>query len=761
MANLRTLKVFASESDRGVAADGLTVIERYAGFLLATAKPAQADRLARRYPVEDITDQYAIQVGDETIRTDGKKGAARKLGTGPHHYLVQFIGPIKPAWLRSVERAGGEVRESRSGFTCVVRAKAGALAKIAAFPFVRWVGHLPHELRIAPALKPRKARKPSPARQVLPRTHTLAGAYVVEFFGREDRDKAVSAVRRTGAKILAKDAKTKVLVMRMDGAANRLQKGLAEVSRIHGVKLIRERFIKRTSNDVATRVMYASQSAPNPGLGLSGKGEYVAICDTGIDSGDPAAIHPDFKGRLASVTSYPITPDFAADVTNPGANDGPADVGDGHGTHVAGSVLGNGSASTSLSNQNPIRGLAYEAKLVFQAVEQEVDWKKASDEREYGRFVLAGIPADLGVLLKAAYKAKARVHSNSWGGGDPGAYDSQCEQLDRFVWEHPDFCILVASGNDGTDKDGDGEINPMSVTSPGTAKNCITVGASENLRHNFDDETYGTWWPDDYPAAPFSEDPMADDVDQVVPFSSRGPTTDGRIKPDVIAPGTFILSTRSRHIPISEKGWKPFPNSRLYFYMGGTSMATPLTSGAVALLREYFRTRRGVAKPTAALLKAALIAGATRLPGYAATSALADNQQGFGRVHLDAVVSPKAPAKVGFVEVAPGLGTGDLHAFNIKVKSSRAPLRIVLVYSDYPGPTLVNNLNLLVTSPTGRHYVGNHAASGVLQMDAKNNVEVIQVKKPHAGAWKVQIVGANVPQGPQPFAIVFIADADV
>jgi len=97
-------------------------------------------------------------------------------------------------------------------------------------------------------------------------------------------------------------------------------------------------------------------------------------------------------------------------------------------------------------------------------------------------YLLAGIPADLAVLLQDAYTRGARIHSNSWGGGDPGAYDAQCEQLDRFVWQHKDMCVLFAAGNDGTDKDGDGVINPMSVTSPGTAKNCITVGASENDR---------------------------------------------------------------------------------------------------------------------------------------------------------------------------------------------------------------------------------------------------------------------------------------
>jgi hypothetical protein len=117
-------------------------------------------------------------------------------------------------------------------------------------------------------------------------------------------------------------------------------------------------------------------------------------------------------------------------------------------------------------------------------------WKPGTPDSEE-RFVLAGLPLNLGPLFKFAYDKGARVHSNSWGGGDAGDYDDQCAQFDRFVWKHRDFCFVVAAGNDGTDKDGDGAINPMSVTSPGTAKNCSTVGACENLRRNFDREKYG------------------------------------------------------------------------------------------------------------------------------------------------------------------------------------------------------------------------------------------------------------------------------
>ena len=371
------------------------------------------------------------------------------------------------------------------------------------------------------------------------------------------------------------------------------------------------------------------------------------------------------------------------------------------------------------------------------------------------RYVLSGIPLDLTTLLADAFARQARIHSNSWGGGEPGEYDSQCEQLDRFVWDHKDFCVLVAAGNDGTDNDGDGKINSMSVTSPGTAKNCITVGACENLRPQFNSEIYGDWWPNDYPAAPFRNDPMANKSAEVVAFSSRGPTEDGRIKPEVVAPGTFILSTRSTQIASNNMAWGAFPASRMYFHMGGTSMATPLTAGAVALIRQYLRMVRSVPRPTAALLKAALIVGTTKLSGYSPTSALLDNHQGFGRVNLDAVLAPPSPARLKFLEVAPGLRTGQSHSFEIEVLSKRAPLRVVLAYTDFPGPALVNNLNLMARSPTGRRYVGNQSAGNTLLLDTSNNVECLHIKLPAVGKWKFEVVGSNVPQGPQDFAVVW------
>jgi hypothetical protein len=315
---------------------------------------------------------------------------------------------------------------------------------------------------------------------------------------------------------------------------------------------------------------------------------------------------------------------------------------------------------------------------------------------------------------------------------------------------------VVAAGNDGTDYDGDGKINLTSVTSPGTAKNCITVGACENGRPAFNTETYGKWWPKDYPALPFKNDPMADNPDQVVAFSSRGPTNDNRTKPDIVAPSTFILSTRSTMIAPNNMAWAAFPPSKLYFYMGGTSMATLLTAGAVALVREYLRKIKKIKKPKAALLKAALIAGATRLQGYAPAGVVIDNNQGYGRVNIDAVLSPSQPASAEFIEVKPGLKTGEIWTQEVNIQSGNVPLRITLAYIDYPGPSLVNNLNMIVYSPDGKKFVGNQPESGSMSIDTNNNVEVVHIQMPVAGKWRVEIIGSNVSQSPQDFALVYL-----
>ena len=513
----KILKVYANKEDVAAIREAGKVLEKYDAFLLVEAGEQEASALARKYPVEDITAQYDLKFGGRTVDTSQPRvttaGAtrahaaykgARRPGPGAHHYVVQFVGPVKQNWLSRVRATGAKLRQPMGNFAYVVWAKESMLPKIAELSFVRWMGHLPYRDRIAAQVLG-EDRGPK-----LRRRRERPGVFTVEIFASEDAGSIALAARGLGFQVISQEPKAKLLLVKSTESESAKQKQIQALSAVHGVRFIRQRILPRTSNDIATGVMGNAFTATAPsGLQLTGDGEIIGVCDTGIDSGDPNAIHPDFAGRVVAIKSYPITPDWNSIITNPGGDDGPSDLDSGHGTHVSGSVLGNGAASAA--GPAVIRGHSYKAKIVFQAVEQEMKWKpNAPPNLKKERYILAGIPTSLAPLFQFAYNQGARIHSNSWGGGDPGAYDDQCRQFDQFVWDNKDFCFVIAAGNDGTDQDGDGKINLMSVTSPGTAKNCITVGACENLRPEFSSELYGDWWPSDFPASPIHSDPMAE-----------------------------------------------------------------------------------------------------------------------------------------------------------------------------------------------------------------------------------------------------------
>jgi hypothetical protein len=132
-----------------------------------------------------------------------------------------------------------------------------------------------------------------------------------------------------------------------------------------------------------------------------------------------------------------------------------------------------------------------------------------------------------------------------------------------------------------------------------------------------------------------------------------------------------------------------------------------------------------------------------------------DNHQGYGLINLGSALKPSQSRKLRMQNVRPGLDTGEEWHRTVTLSGS-APLRVVLAYSDFPGPALVNDLNLLVTAPNGTRFVGNQAQAGSVTLDSASNVEMVDVSSAATGQWRIDVVGSNVPEGPQEFALVII-----
>jgi subtilisin family serine protease len=570
----------------------------------------------------------------------------------PSTYLLQFTGPVHEEWKTTVEQIGVRLYGYIPDFAFIARLDETVIDNLTALPFVRWVGPYYPEYRLEQTLQ-RSPISPQDSSPVVLNVQTLPDINL---------NLLADQVEALGGKVVQNVGNDLGGYLRVE-----LQLGLVgQLAALDGVLWVEPYFPPELYNDVGGGTIMKA-GVVRAGLGLYGSGQIVAVADSGLDVGTTGSgMSADFAGRI--LAGQAICATFGGRTT---WNDFL-----GHGTHVSGSVLGSGvlSGSNPASHQytNSFAGVAPEAQLVFQSVDNA-----PGDGLEC-------VPNDLSTyIFGPAYGLGARIHTNSWGGPtggtsyDPqyGGYTLSSQSADQAAWNYKNMLILFAAGNSGVDADSNGKVDPDSISSPGTAKNVITVGASENDRPDLD-TTWGYAWSSDYPVDPINQDRLADNPDGMAAFSGRGPTDDGRVKPDLVAPGTFVISDRS-HDPDAGIGWGEYDSN--YVYNGGTSMATPLTAGAAALVREWLVDVRNITTPSAALMKAILINGAADMsPGqYTSPQEIPtirpNNVSGWGRVDLAESLKPPAPRQVWVKDNPAGLNTGGSLTYTL----STGPAHIV------------------------------------------------------------------------------------
>ena len=639
------------------------------------------------------------------------------------YVLIQLDGPATKAERAALEQAGAEILEYVPENTYLARFPGTDLGPIQALPFVVLATRYMKGFKVHPALVASESKDPALLMALAGGSNQM----------RSHRERVVVVMQKGAATKAALDevaaaAGVDPATLKTDGervhvtvTSDRLQR-LAEVDAVRNVEPAPRNSL---FNDVAGKIIKADQlHAGSPALpALDGAGQVVAVCDTGLDRGSQTNVHPAFAGRVVKIYA----------LGRPSGNDP-----HGHGTHVCGSVLG----SQQVAGHGPIRGMAPAATLVMQSV--------LDDEGGLG-----GLPFDLTTLFAPPYTDQgARVHSNSWGDSRASShrqYDSQAQDVDTFVHAHRDLVICFAAGNDGIDANSNGVVDDGSVSPPGTAKNCITVGASESERNG--SKSYGSLRPTFYKVAPLKLDPMANNPEGLAAFSSRGTTIDNRIKPDVVAPGTSILSCLSRDAQLSELFGSNPPAG--YMYDTGTSMATPIVAGCAALVRQHLIRDRGLDTPSAALIKAMLVNGATPLKGQYVPSEAGsppNADQGFGRIEMAASVD----AGLELHDEGQALDdSGEAVTFQTHA-GPQGNLKVTLVWTDPPGLGLQNDLDLVVRSG-GQETHGNFGV-GAAAFDRANNVEQVDWSglPPNAAA-TVEVRAHRIALQPQSFALVIRA----
>lgn len=440
----------------------------------------------------------------------------------------------------------------------------------------------------------------------------------------------------------------------------------------------------------------------NP-TGLDGSGVTVGIVDGGVQEG-----HPDLTDNIVPCTG---TEGSCAGATSS------------HGTHVAGAVAGTGvSGETDGNGFLRGQGVAPAASIVNQA---------------YSPFLGAGpggmVPEGMLSIYKDSAESGALLTNNSWGPtGSPQGYDIPTMEIDFISRDalpdtpgnQPVLAVWSIMNGGG---DGAGACAPSSLGSPDEAKNLFGIG-STGLQ-----------------TGSGAQVPIAD-VFSVSGNSAHGPACDGRRVPDIVAPGCSTDSTDS---------------GSSYGLKCGTSMASPVVSGAISVWADGYIDETGV-NPSPAMMKAVFIAAAEDLVGGTNADGgtlghRPDRFQGYGRLDLDAVINPAGDEVYLMDQEFVFTSTGQDWGIGLNAADPSEPMKVVLTWTDAPGPGVggttpawINDLDLQVDALDGNTYLGNvvggdgWSATGG-SPDGMNNTEAVWLQpSQHQGGFNLNVLATDI-----------------
>jgi len=681
-----------------------------------------------------VGEAKSIRLRNELIETDSvtnralMAAAMRAQTAASGLFLVQFSGALAPARRAELLKAGVELIKYVPDDAFIARFNNVSLASVGAMSFVTWVGPYRMEHKIHPRL--------AAAALVAAQTNETVDVNIL--LSPSATTAEIAAVRSHLALVYHESHLRQGIIVRGE-----LLPGHLDVLAQSSVVLWIERAPRRKLVDEAAAKIVGGDDGNvatptvTQQLGFNGSNVTVCVADTGLDSGNTNTMHPDMRGRVTGFKFYGSLTDGSD--------------GYGHGTHCAGIVAGNAATGETDPDTGQFYGLgvASGASLFVERI-----FDDAANE-------VSPFPSDE-TLTHDAVRHGAKIGSNSWGNDVQGEYDTDCAQFDELVRDadagtagDQPYILEFSAGNAGPDT--------QTIGSPACAKNVIATGASENIAGTLA-MTYGLY---------------ADGPDTMCDFSSRGPCADGRIKPDLVAPGSWIASAASSAAPDeSSIAWTAIDD--YYVYMGGTSMSGPHAAGAAAVFVQYYKSLNTNAVPSPALVKAALINSADELDeSNGGPGPIPNNDEGWGRINLENIIITNvnsAPRYYQFLDQTVLLTNSQVYSQHIFVQGSDQPLKITMAYTDVPGfpgalPALVNDLDLEVVGPDGTLYRGNQFGAGesvpnAPTPDKLNNVEGVYLSQPAPGDYLVRVRASkvvqdavsNTPAIDQDFALVTSGD---